>query len=236
MLLWFSAAAFFAQQFVSGGAVWAILIFVCLLPASYGAPYPFSFAEPLAIPRPFAEALVLAALAALARGQTRISLSCLILAGLMHPLMALAGAAIFLAVLGIENKQRFFLYACAFAALLAACAMGLPLLDRLFAAADLSLRSLYESCSPFLFPSHWPMESFPPLIVQAATMAIAAHFQQGRLRLMLAMVIVAGLGSIAVSALFGDWLSSVLIIQLQPWRMTWLMSAGGAISLGGVCH
>src|ERR1700745_3901681 len=30
-----SAAAFFARQFVSGGAVWAVLIFVCFLPASY---------------------------------------------------------------------------------------------------------------------------------------------------------------------------------------------------------
>jgi hypothetical protein len=181
VLLWFWAAAFFARQFASGGAVWATLIFVCLLPASYGAPYPFSFAEPLAIPRPFAEALVLASLAALACGQTRLSLSCLILASLMHPLMALPGVSIFLIILGVERKPLFLLYTCVCAALLVGGAMGLPVLDRLFVAADPSLRSLYESRNPFLFPTRWPGESFPPLIVQAATMAIAAHFQQGRL-------------------------------------------------------
>jgi len=53
---WFLAAAALARQFASGRAVWAIMIFAALLPASYGAPYPFGFAEPLAIPRPFAEA------------------------------------------------------------------------------------------------------------------------------------------------------------------------------------
>jgi hypothetical protein len=234
VLLWFSAALFFARQFGIGGAVWAVMVFVALLPASYGAPYPFGFAEPLAIPRPFAEAFVLAALAALARARTRLSLGCLVVAGLLHPLMALPGAAILLAVLGIENKRWFVLYAWAVAVLVAGSALGLPLLDRLFVAPDPSLRSLYESRSPFLFPSRWPGESFAPLIVQAATIAIAAHFQQGRHRLILALIVAAGLGGVAVSAIFGDWLSSLLIIQLQPWRMTWLMSAVGPIAFG-VC-
>ncbi len=231
---WFLAAAALARQFASGGAVWAIMIFAALLPAAYGAPYPFSFAEPLAIPRPFAEAFVLAALAALGSGHAVLSLWCLIAGALIHPLMVSPGIAVFFIVLGIERKALFFSYACALGVLLAGAAMGLPVLDRLFAAADPSLRSLYESRSPYLFPSQWPADSFPPLIVQAATIALAAHFAKGRLRRILAAIIAAGLGGIAVSAVFGDWLSSLLITQLQPWRMTWLMSAAGAISLG-VC-
>jgi hypothetical protein len=67
---WFWAAFTFSRRLIGGAAVWAILIFAALLPASYGAPCLFSFAEPLAIPRPFSEAFVLAALAALARGAT----------------------------------------------------------------------------------------------------------------------------------------------------------------------
>lgn len=93
---WFFAAAALARQFISGGAVWAVVIFVALLPVSYGAPYPFGFAELLAIPRPFAEALVLAGLAALAARRDLVSLCCLVAAALLHPLMALAGFGVFL--------------------------------------------------------------------------------------------------------------------------------------------
>ena len=71
---------------------------------------------------------------------------------------------------------------------------GLPMLDRLFTAIDPSLRGFHELRSPFLFPSHWPIESFPPLIVQATTIAIAAHFQQGRGRRILAAIILVWFG------------------------------------------
>ncbi|MGH6841290.1 MAG: hypothetical protein ACREDV_04245, partial [Methylocella sp.] len=125
---------------------------------------------------------------------------------------------------------------CAFAGalLISAGALGVPLLDRLFTVFDPSLKNLQELHSPFLFPSLWPMESFPPLIVQTATIAIAAHFQEGRRRRILAAIIVVGLGGIAIAAIFGDWLSSLLVVQVQPWRMVWPMSAAGAMALG-VC-
>src|SRR5262249_1230409 len=91
MLAWSRAAASFARQLARGATVWALLIFAALLPASYGAPYTFGFAEPLAIPRPFSEAFVLASLAALARGRSGLAFSCLIAASLMHPIMAMPG-------------------------------------------------------------------------------------------------------------------------------------------------
>jgi len=114
--------------------------------------------------------------------------------------------------------------------LIGAGGLGLPLVDRLFTAIDPSLRSLHEQRSPFLFPSLWPAESFPPLIVQASTLAIAAHFQHGRT--ILAAIILIGLSGIAITAIFGDWLSSLLIVQAQPWRMAWLMAAAEVMALG----
>ncbi|MGQ0446572.1 MAG: hypothetical protein ACT4O2_15995 [Beijerinckiaceae bacterium] len=234
VLAWFFAAAAFARQFAKGAAVWAVVIFAALLPASYGAAHVFGFAELQAIPRPFAEALVLAGIAALAARRDVVCLCCLVAAAVLHPIMALAGLGVFVAVLGLEDKR--WLVFCAFAGvlLIAAGALGAPLLDRLFTVLDPSLTSLQELHSPFLFPSLWPMESFPPLIVQTATFAIAAHFQQGRRRRILAAIIVVGLGGIASSAIFGDWLSSLLVVQVQPWRTAWLMSAAGAMALG-VC-
>ncbi len=233
-LAWFFGIRAFARIFVSGATVWMAVIFAALLPVSYGAPYPFGFAELLAIPRPFAEAFVLAGLAALAARRDAVSLCCFIAAALLHPLMALPGFGVFLVILGLEDKRWFLFCAFAGALVIVAGALGLPPLNRLFTAIEPSLRGFHEQRSPFLFPSHWPIESFPPLIVQAATIAIAAYFQQGRGRRILAAIVLVGLGGIAIAAIFGDCLSSLLIVQAQPWRTAWLMSATGAIALG-VC-
>jgi hypothetical protein len=232
-LAWFFAARALARQFVSGGAVWVVVIFAVLLPNAYGAPYPFGFAELKAIPRPFAEALVLAGLAALAARRDVLCLCCLGAAALLHPIMVLAGLGVFVGVLGLEDKRWFCFCAGAGALSILGGALGLPLMDRLFT-VDPSLQSLNESRNAFLFPSLWPIESFPPLIVQTATIAIAAHLQQGRARRILAAIIVVGLGGIAIAAIFGDWLSSLLVVQVQPWRTAWLMAAAGAMALG-VC-
>jgi hypothetical protein len=133
-------------------------------------------------------------------------------------------------------EDRRWLWFCAFALALAILggALGLPLMDRLFTTIDPSLQSLHESHNAFLFPSLWPIESFPPLIVQTVTIAIAALLQQGRARRILAAIIVVGLGGIAIAVIFGDWLSSLLIVQVQPWRTAWLMAVAGAMALG-VC-
>jgi hypothetical protein len=233
-LAWFFAARALARQFVDGGAVWVVVIFAALLPNAYGAPYPFGFAELKAIPRPFAEALVLAGLAALAARRDVVCLCCLVAAALLHPIMALAGFGVFVAIRGLEDNRWFWFCACAGVLAILAGAIGLPLMDRLFTAVDPSLQSLHESHNAYLFPSLWPLESFPPLIVQTVTIAIAAHLQQGRARRILAAIIVVGLGGIAISAIFGDWLSSLLIVQAQPWRTAWMMAAAGAMALG-VC-
>ncbi|MGH6819934.1 MAG: hypothetical protein ACREDU_03615, partial [Methylocella sp.] len=230
-LAWFFAVRALARQFVGGGAVWVVVIFAVLLPNAYGAPYPFGFAELKAVPRPFAEALVLAGLAALAARRDVVCLCCLVAAALLHPIMALAGFGVFVAVRGLEDKRWFWFCACAGALSILGGVLGLPLLDRLFTAIDPSLQSLHQLRNAFLFPSLWPIESFPPLIVQTVTIAIAAHLQQGRARRILAAIIVVGLGGIAISAIFGDWLSSLLVVQVQPWRTAWLMAVAGAMAL-----
>jgi hypothetical protein len=230
-LAWFFAAFAFSRQFISGGAVWAVMIFTALLPATYGASS-FEFAELIAIPRPFAEALVLAGLAALALRHDALTLCCMIAAALLHPLMALAGFGVFVVVRGLEDNRWFLFCAVAGGVLVLASALGVPFLNRLVLPIDASLKSLYESRSPHLFPTDWPVETFPRLAVQAATIVIAADLQQARRRLILASIVIVALTSIAISAVFGDWLSSLLIVQVQPWRAAWLMAAAAAMALG----
>ena len=136
-----------------------VVIFAALLPNAYGAPYPFGFAELKAIPRPFAEAFVLAGLAALAARRDVVCLCCLVAAALLHPIMVLAGFGVFVAVLGLEDRRWLWFCACAGTLSILGGALGLPLMDRLFTAIDPSLQSLHESHNAFLFPSLWPIES-----------------------------------------------------------------------------
>jgi hypothetical protein len=194
-------------------------------------PVHFGFAELIAIPRPFTEALVFAALAALAANRDGVSILFIAAAALLHPIMAIAGMGVFVTVRCLEDIRWVWYCAIGGALLIVAGTLDLPLVDRLFITIEPSLRSLHEMRSPFLFPSLWPIESFPPLIVQATTLAIAAHFQHGRRRTILAAIMVVGLGSIIISTIFGDWQSSLLFVQAQLWRMAWL-AAAAAMALG----
>jgi hypothetical protein len=231
---WLLGIRAFARQFASGATVWVAVIFSVLLPNNYGAPYPLGFAELIAVPRPFTEALVFASLAALATKRDGVSLLFIVAAALLHPIMAMVGMAVWASVRCMEDKRWIWCCAIGGALLVGAGSVGLPLVDRLFTAIDPSLRGLHETRSPFLFPSHWPIESFPPLLVQATTLAIAASFEKGRHRTILAAILLIRLSGIAVTAIFGDWLSSLLMVQAQPWRMAWLMAAAAAMALGVV--
>jgi hypothetical protein len=106
-----------------------------------------------------------AGLAALAANRDVVCLCCLAAATLLHPIMALAGFGVFVAVRGREDRRWFWFCACAGALSILGGALGLPLMDRFFTAIDPSLQSLHESHNAFLFPSLWPIESYPPLIV-----------------------------------------------------------------------
>ena len=143
-LAWFFAVRALAREFVGGDGVWAVAIFAVLLPNAYGAPYPFGFAELKAIPRPFAEARVRGGLAALAARREIVCLCCLGAAALLHPIMALAGFGVFVAVHGLEDKRWLWFCACAGTVSILAGALGLPLMDRLFIAIDPSVRSLND--------------------------------------------------------------------------------------------
>ncbi len=227
---WLLALAGFGRQFVATRWIAVVVIFVAVLPVSYGAPWRFGYSEVLAVPRPFAEALVLAALAALVAGRTWLAFFVLIAASLIHPLMSLAGWAAFAIVLCREDRRWAIAAALAAALVLAGALLGVPILDRLVTLMNPDLKAFAESRSPLLFPTAWPIDFFGPGAVEATTIAIAASFFDGRRRMVLLAAIFAGIGGIAVQALFGDHLSLLLVIQAQPWRMAWLLAAVGAIA------
>lgn len=228
---WLAALATFARQYVGPRWIALVIIFVAVLPASYGAPWRFGYSEVLAVPRPFAEALVLAALASLVAGRTRLAFFVLAAASLVHPLMALAGWAVLAIVLCREDRRWTLAIVLGATLALASALLGVPVLNRLVTLMDPNLKAFAQSRSPLLFPTAWPSDFLGPVAVEATTLVIAASFFEGRRRMVLLAAIFAGIGGIAVQALFGDRLSLLLVIQAQPWRMAWLLAAMGAVAL-----
>ena len=108
LVLWLAAMAALAAQLASGRLKWAILICVAAASGAYGG-LPLQYAEAFATPRPFAEAGVLAALAALLAGSRPLAVLFLGLAALFHPIMALAGAGAVYVYLCLENRRWIYL-------------------------------------------------------------------------------------------------------------------------------
>lgn len=228
---WIAALSAFTRQFVGWRAVPVVVIFLALLPTYYGWPWHLHYSEIIAIPRPFAEALVLAALAALVAGCTWLALAALIAASLIHPLMALAGWSVFGLVVCREDLRWRIAAGIMIVAALVAAFAGAPLLARLLTPIAPDLKALAVGRSPMLFLKCWPAESYYPMATQAATLLIAASLYTGRRQAIFVAVVMVAFTALAAQFVFGDQLGLVLILQAQLWRMTWLMAALAAVAL-----
>lgn len=238
LVLWFGCAAALAASIAQGRTKWVILVFLAVLPGAYGGYAVFSFAEALAVPRPFAEAFVLLALALFASGRKFAAVAPLLLAALFHPIMALPGFAVWGWLILFDPRTRvtqpLLGFACvvlAAAGLMAAAALGAPMADRLFTIIDPAWREILIARTPYLFVSHWPFADWARFVVQLATVAIAASLVGANVRALFIAVAIVATGGMLVSLAFGDWLGSVLVVQVQPWRATWLLSVFAAAGL-----
>lgn len=229
LLAWFAGAALLAAQLTRGRVFWASLVLVACLPYAYGPAFALQFGEPLAIPRPLAEAFVLAGLAAALAGRFAWALAAMLAAAAFHPIMALPGALALYVLICMRDRRWMALAPLALAGLLAAAFAGLPLAERLATRIDAEWLAVLSTRNFYLFPSLWPLEAWATLAAHAATLAVAAGLTQGRARALLLAVLAIGLGGVAVAALLGDRMAFVLIAQAQVWRASWLSAALAAL-------
>jgi hypothetical protein len=217
---WFAAALALAMRLNAGRGVWLILAIVCALPSSYGA-QAFFAAETSALPRPFAEAAVLAALAASLGRRRALAVALMALGLLIHPIMALPGAAV-LAVMELRACTIIIAGLLLIAACVALGLAGVSVFDRLFIKVDDEWLGMLLQLSPHLFTTQWTSKDFGILTIAATTLVIAADLLRGPRRMMFG-VLIAGLGGVIASAVLADFWLSLLAIQVQSWRSTWLM-------------
>ncbi len=239
LLLWLCAAVAVARVLTSVTSsrtandrlVWATVVAILALPSAYGAFDLFGYAEANATPRIFAEAAVLASFAAALAGRRSASLAFLVLAGAIHPLMALPGLAVGACLLVLDDRRWLALLAGLGAAVLAAAFSRVPLLDRMFIAMDPTWTDIMRSSRSYLFPTAWPSDTYGRIAVQAAAAIIAGRFAPARARALLWSVVVVAVGGLLASLIFGDLIISVLIAQLQLWRALWPLAVLGNAGL-----
>jgi hypothetical protein len=230
LILWLAALTALAGQLAAGRLKWAILICVAVSGAAYGG-FPLRYAESFATPRPFAEAGVLAALAALLAGSRLLALFFLGLAALFHPIMTLAGAGAVYVYLCLENRRWIYLGVAGGIGVLIAALLGLPLFSRLLERFDWNWLILLRLRASFLFPLVWTPSAWAPLVVYAATLGFAATAVTAPIRRLFWSVIISSLGCLLVAVIFGDIYPLLLIVQAQPWRAIWLLTLFGTIAM-----
>ncbi len=223
LLIWLAAAAWLANRLMPRRVVPAALICAAALPAVYGPFEIFSFGEALATPRGFAEAGVLAGLAALLSGRRLLCIALLLLAAAFHPIMAASGFGVLFLVLAQEDRRWWGLAPVGLVAVVAAGALHLGPGKALFSVYDPAWLTVMHRRNGFLFLKDWPPAAWYGAALPAATLAIAALVATGRVRVIaIAALIVAG-ASLGASFLLADLLGSLLIVQLQLWRALWIV-------------
>jgi hypothetical protein len=230
LALWFIALAAVARGLGRGRVMWTIPIVVAVLPFSYGGFDVLRFGEPLAEPRPYAEAFVLASMAALGKRHQASAAGLILIAALFHPIMALAGLSVFV-LLQIHKDWRWLIAAASALGIMFIVAMlGGPLASRLLTPIDADWLAVLEERNIYLFPHLWGSSSFALVVLQSATIMIAARDLDDRWRAIFLAALVAGLSGLALAYISGKWLPLLLLVQLQFWRLWWLTAVLGAVA------
>lgn len=219
-LAWVAAAAFLLRGILSGLAFWQALILLAVLPATYGSMGIFSYGETFVTARIWAEPPALLAVACILRGYRIVAIVSLAFAVAMHPVIAFP-AVVFVFFFGFHGRQQLLAMVVGLAGWAILDALEIPPFVYLTKAMDPLWLSLSIERSPFVFLDHWTWEECLEPIFFALLLGTAALVSVGERRALWWSafgVLMVGMG-LALLVVF--W-PSVLLIQMQPWRVLWL--------------
>ena len=219
--MYFAAAALLGRVLMPARFVWLGLALLCALPCFYGAGNKFALAEGFTTPRLFAEAFVIAGLAAFLTRRFWLAGSLGLVALLLHPLMTVPGIVVALCTSTTPPRVRAWAIS---AGVLAGCAVlaWLALHGTALQFDDKWMRMLWTALS-YLWVSQWPAISWSQTLVCMSTLAIGVlALERSLARSLCRAALIAGIGGIALTYVAVDLLHIVLALQVQPWRWAWV--------------
>jgi hypothetical protein len=233
-LLWQGAALFLISAFLRGAPLWLAAACLLLLPTDYDPIKALGLAEPFLTPRFFAEALSMLAIACAVRGKSRWAVPLLILSLSLHPLLTV-GPLLFCMLFLSAGRGRLLAVVLLAGA---GCALALGALaigpfDRLLQTMDAHWYSYVARLSPMVAWDSWKAEmNILGRTVVAASLVLTAAWLFGgwRARFYYCIALTGAAGLLATwvgTSLFHN----LLVIQVQPWRVLWLLQVASVIAL-----
>jgi hypothetical protein len=235
-LAWLSQAAFFvcawllARRLMPTRLALLSVGLLAALPSAYAPHDLFSYVEDFLTPRQMAEALVLASLAATLARRYLLTGLCLLAAGLLHPIMTLAGIVMLLGLAAIERPR---LVVTAAGLLVLVSLLSLPwLTSGPFTRIDTIWLQLVLDLSSYLLISNWSLQGWEHLTVYVAILAVGSlKVTEPTTRKLCRAALLLGGAAIATTLIYCDWLHLLLAIQVQPWRWLWLLEVVSVVAL-----
>ncbi|MCE4555522.1 hypothetical protein [Pelomonas cellulosilytica] len=205
----------------SGQTLWGMLAFAVMSPF-YGGSWIFSYTEAFVTARGFAEPLLLWSFVALLAGRWHSALALQSLAALFHPLMTLPVIVVSWGYLVAADRRWLWLIAVLPVTLIAALADLAPW-NGLLRIYDPYWWSLIETGNRQVLLAYWTMEDKLGLLLDLTVLMAVTRLRgfDAWTRLLHAIVL-ATLALVGLTAVAADGLHSVLITQLQLWRVHWI--------------
>jgi len=222
--LWLAGAWLVSRRLLRGLPASMGFLLIAAVSAFYGGWAVLYAGEAGLTPRPFAEALVMIAMALLLRRAWLPSLAALLLAAVLHPAMALAGLGAAWLILCLRWRRFAWAAPAGAAALLILAAARVEPFGRLFQTMDGPWLAGVTAHNGFLFAGAWMAADWVRVASELAICAAAALWSGGDRRRLFIAVAAIGAAGLAVSFVGADGLHNVLIGQLQTWRLTWLLA------------
>jgi hypothetical protein len=166
---------------------------------------------------------VLFSLALFFRGRLTPALLNILLSFLFHPLMALAGAGFLLIVLALQKPRQAIIITGML--LLSVLTLGyneFSIIQRLFVAMDSEWLDLTIIRSPFISLSSWEISDWNRTLLAEGLLFSAAIISKGPMRILFSGAAILGILGLIFTWVGGSLTHSLLLIQIQPWRVFWL--------------
>lgn len=198
--------------------LWGGLTFAVLSPI-YGGCWILAYTETFVTARSFAEPPLLWSLVALLTGRVGLAVALQLLAALFHPLLSLPVMALTWGFLASKDRRWLWLLA-VIPAVLAAAAAGIPPWDGLLKTYPPYWGALVETANHLVMLGNWPLRDHL-IVLQDLAILLAVIRLRPRddwTRLLWAIVITT-LALMVLTFLGADLLHSILLTQLQLWRV-----------------
>ena len=220
--LFISAFFLLAKQVMPYGiAVFAVGL-ILAFSSSYGAERVFYYIELFVTPRMLSEAFVLFSVVAWLTKKNIMAAVLLLVATLLHPLMAAAGFVFLLSSVYIAYWRRLSLL------IITTCALLLLAHHAQFLTRwqfDDEWLGIIESRNTYLFFYYWSIDDIANALMPLVSLIIAYVLANGEVekRLVIASLFT-GVMAVLVHGLGSDFLHITLVTQGQAWRWFWLVT------------